>query len=89
MITWRTDEELMLRYRDGDAAAFETLYRRYEKPFSTSSIAWPRIRPTPKACSRRHFSGSCERRETTGRRLSLRPGSFRSPSISAGIGQGG
>jgi len=32
MITWRTDEELMLRYRDGDAAAFETLYRRFEKP---------------------------------------------------------
>ena len=32
MPTWRTDEELMLRYRDGDAAAFETLYRRYEKP---------------------------------------------------------
>jgi RNA polymerase sigma-70 factor (ECF subfamily) len=32
MVTWRTDEELMLRYRDGDAAAFETLYRRYEKP---------------------------------------------------------
>jgi RNA polymerase sigma-70 factor (ECF subfamily) len=32
MITWRTDEELMLRYRDGDSAAFETLFRRYEKP---------------------------------------------------------
>jgi len=32
MTTWRTDEELMLRYRDGDAAAFETLYRRFEKP---------------------------------------------------------
>lgn len=32
MTTWRTDEELMLRYRDGDAAAFEALYRRYEKP---------------------------------------------------------
>jgi RNA polymerase sigma-70 factor (ECF subfamily) len=32
MTTWRTDEELMLRYRDGDAAAFETLYHRYEKP---------------------------------------------------------
>ena len=32
MITWRTDEELMLRYRDGDGAAFETLYRRYERP---------------------------------------------------------
>jgi RNA polymerase sigma-70 factor (ECF subfamily) len=32
MTTWRTDEELMLRYRDGDAAAFDTLYRRYEKP---------------------------------------------------------
>jgi len=32
MTTWRTDEELMLRYREGDAAAFETLYRRYEKP---------------------------------------------------------
>lgn len=32
MTTWRTDEELMLRYRNGDAAAFETLYRRYEKP---------------------------------------------------------
>jgi RNA polymerase sigma-70 factor (ECF subfamily) len=32
MITWPTDEELMLRYRDGDTAAFETLYRRYEKP---------------------------------------------------------
>ena len=32
MTTWWTDEELMLRYRDGDAAAFETLYRRYEKP---------------------------------------------------------
>jgi RNA polymerase sigma-70 factor (ECF subfamily) len=32
MTIWRTDEELMLRYRDGDAAAFETLYRRYEKP---------------------------------------------------------
>jgi len=31
MTTWRTDEELMLRYRDGDAAAFETLYRRYER----------------------------------------------------------
>jgi RNA polymerase sigma-70 factor (ECF subfamily) len=32
MTTWRTDEELMLRYRDGDTAAFEALYRRYEKP---------------------------------------------------------
>jgi len=32
MTIWRTDEELMLRYRDGDTAAFETLYRRYEKP---------------------------------------------------------
>ncbi|MCJ7484980.1 MAG: sigma-70 family RNA polymerase sigma factor [Candidatus Aminicenantes bacterium] len=32
MTIWRTDEELMLRYRDGDAGAFETLYRRYEKP---------------------------------------------------------
>jgi RNA polymerase sigma-70 factor (ECF subfamily) len=29
---WRTDEELMLRYRDGDKDAFEMLYRRYEKP---------------------------------------------------------
>lgn len=28
----RTDEELMLRYRDGDKDAFEMLYRRYEKP---------------------------------------------------------
>lgn len=27
----RSDEELMLRYRDGDKAAFETLYERYEK----------------------------------------------------------
>jgi RNA polymerase sigma-70 factor (ECF subfamily) len=32
MTRWPTDEELMLRYRDGDAAAFEALYRRYEKP---------------------------------------------------------
>jgi RNA polymerase sigma-70 factor (ECF subfamily) len=32
MTTWRTDEELMLRYRDGDAVALEMLYRRYEKP---------------------------------------------------------
>lgn len=31
MTTWPTDEELMLRYRDGDAAAFDTLYRRYER----------------------------------------------------------
>jgi len=29
---WRSDEELMLRYRDGDIDAFEMLYRRYEKP---------------------------------------------------------
>jgi len=29
---WRSDEELMLRYRDGDIDAFEILYRRYEKP---------------------------------------------------------
>jgi RNA polymerase sigma-70 factor (ECF subfamily) len=28
----RTDEELMLRYKDGDEDAFEMLYRRYEKP---------------------------------------------------------
>jgi len=28
----RTDEELMLSCRDGDEGAFETLYRRYEKP---------------------------------------------------------
>jgi RNA polymerase sigma-70 factor (ECF subfamily) len=28
----RSDEELMLRYRDGETAAFETLYGRYEKP---------------------------------------------------------
>jgi RNA polymerase sigma-70 factor (ECF subfamily) len=28
----RTDEELMLRYKDGDKYAFEMLYRRYEKP---------------------------------------------------------
>src|SRR5438067_12802017 len=26
------DEELMLAYRAGDAAAFETLYRRYRSP---------------------------------------------------------
>jgi RNA polymerase sigma-70 factor (ECF subfamily) len=32
MITWQTDEELMLRYRDGDEGAFGTLYQRYEKP---------------------------------------------------------
>jgi RNA polymerase sigma-70 factor (ECF subfamily) len=28
----RKDEELMLRYKDGDKDAFEMLYRRYEKP---------------------------------------------------------
>ena len=28
----QTDEALMQRYRDGDKDAFETLYRRYEKP---------------------------------------------------------
>ena len=28
----RSDEELMLSCRDGDESAFETLYRRYEKP---------------------------------------------------------
>ncbi len=28
----RTDEELMLQYKDGDRDAFEILYRRYEKP---------------------------------------------------------
>jgi len=28
----RTDEELMLSYKDGDKDAFEILYRRYEKP---------------------------------------------------------
>lgn len=28
----QTDEELMLRYKDGDKDAFEMLYRRYEKP---------------------------------------------------------
>ncbi len=31
MTIYRSDEELMLRYRDGDKAAFETLYERYEK----------------------------------------------------------
>ena len=29
---WRSDEELMSSCRDGDEAAFEILYRRYEKP---------------------------------------------------------
>jgi RNA polymerase sigma-70 factor (ECF subfamily) len=29
---WPSDEELMSSYRDGDEAAFEMLYRRYEKP---------------------------------------------------------
>lgn len=29
---WRSDEELMSDCRDGDEAAFEILYRRYEKP---------------------------------------------------------
>jgi RNA polymerase sigma-70 factor (ECF subfamily) len=28
----QTDENLMLRFRDGDKDAFEVLYRRYEKP---------------------------------------------------------
>jgi RNA polymerase sigma-70 factor (ECF subfamily) len=32
MTICRSDEELMLRYRDGDKTAFETLYGRYEKP---------------------------------------------------------
>jgi RNA polymerase sigma-70 factor (ECF subfamily) len=32
MVAGRTDEELMLMYRDGDEAAFDTLYRRYERP---------------------------------------------------------
>lgn len=27
-----TDEQLMLRYRDGDAQAFDTLYQRYQRP---------------------------------------------------------
>jgi len=29
---WRSDEELMLSYKDKDTDAFEMLYRRYEKP---------------------------------------------------------
>ena len=29
---WRSDEELMLSYRDGDEDAFEMLYHRYERP---------------------------------------------------------
>ena len=29
---WHSDEELMSSCRDGDEAAFEVLYRRYEKP---------------------------------------------------------
>jgi RNA polymerase sigma-70 factor (ECF subfamily) len=32
MTAWRSDEELMLRYRDGENSAFEMLYHRYEKP---------------------------------------------------------
>lgn len=32
MVSGQTDEELMLRYRDGEATAFDTLYRRYERP---------------------------------------------------------
>jgi len=28
----RSDEDLMLSFRDGDEDAFEMLYRRYEKP---------------------------------------------------------
>lgn len=32
MSTEPTDEELMLRFQRGDAAAFETLYRRYRNP---------------------------------------------------------
>jgi RNA polymerase sigma-70 factor (ECF subfamily) len=32
MTTWRSDEELMLRYRDGENNALELLYGRYEKP---------------------------------------------------------
>lgn len=32
MKNWRTDEELMLQYKDGDKNAFEMLYQRYEKP---------------------------------------------------------
>ena len=32
MRMFRSDEELMLSCRDGDEGAFETLYRRYEKP---------------------------------------------------------
>jgi RNA polymerase sigma-70 factor (ECF subfamily) len=35
MNIWRTDEELMLQYKDGDKDAFEILYRRYEKPVLT------------------------------------------------------
>lgn len=29
---WRSDEDLMLMYQNGDIDAFEILYRRYEKP---------------------------------------------------------
>jgi len=32
MTAWRSDEELMLRYRDGENSALEMLYHRYEKP---------------------------------------------------------
>lgn len=32
MTTWRSDEELMLRYRDGENSALEMLYGRYQKP---------------------------------------------------------
>jgi RNA polymerase sigma-70 factor (ECF subfamily) len=32
MTAWQSDEELMLRYRDGENSAFEMLYGRYEKP---------------------------------------------------------
>ena len=53
----RTDEGLMLAYREGDAAAFEVLYARHRTrlyrypPTSVATPAWPKSSTRTSGCA--------------------------------------
>jgi RNA polymerase sigma-70 factor (ECF subfamily) len=79
MITLRTDEELMLRYRDGEAAAFETLYRRYEKPLFDFIHRMVPDSTDTESLFQETFFRVVRAKKNTGRRRSSKPGFSRSP----------
>ena len=75
------DSALMLRYRDGDAAAFEVLYLRTRIRCTATSSGWQQTRTRPRTSSRKRGARSSRPVPAIDRQRSSRPTCFASRTM--------